>query len=38
LIEDADFIRPQLAAVKKLRQEMLKIPVEIIENRPGVLS
>ncbi|MEI7581493.1 hypothetical protein [Runella sp.] len=36
LIEDADFIRPQLAAVKKLRQEMLKIPVEIIENRPGV--
>ncbi|WP_162793622.1 hypothetical protein [Runella rosea] len=36
LVDDADFIRPQLAATKKLRQEMLKIPVEIIENRPGL--
>lgn len=36
LTVDADFVQPQLAAVKRLRQEMLKIPVEIIENRPGL--
>ena len=34
LLEDADFVHSQLAAVKKLRSEMLKFPVEIVEYRP----
>lgn len=36
LAVDADFVQPQLAAVKRLRQEMSNIPVEIVEHRPSL--
>lgn len=36
LAVEADFVQPQLAAVKRLHQEMRKIPIEIVENRPSL--
>lgn len=35
LVDDADFVQPHLASVKRLRQEMIRVPVEIVEKRPG---
>lgn len=36
LAVDADFVQPRLAAVRRLRQEMSTIPVEITEHRPSL--